>query len=114
MPGLPITLLGPELTSLPTVGFASREGMYSFGNLQAGPYVINVDVETVIETDPMTNDSATVEDMLAHLGYKYTGPSLITVSVAAAEEKHGQQPPLRDHHADDLRRRGDGLRHRDR
>ena len=78
MPGLPITLLGPELTSPPAVGFASREGMYSFpGNLQAGAYVINVDVETVIETDPMTNDSATVEEMLTDLGYEYTGPGLI-------------------------------------
>ena len=83
MPGLPITLLGPELTSPPTAGFASREGMYSFGNLRAGAYVINVDVETVIDAET----EATVEDMLAHLGYEYTGPSLILVNVEAAEEK---------------------------
>ena len=95
MPGLPITLLGPELTSPPTDGFASREGMYSFGNLQAGTYVINVDVETKIETDPMTNDSATVEDLLAGLGYEYTGPSLILVSVAAAEEKTDVNLPFK-------------------
>ena len=95
MPGLPITLLGPELTSPPTDGFASREGMYSFGNLQAGTYVVNVDVETKIETDPMTNDSATVEDLLAGLGYEYTGPSLILVSVAAAEEKTDVNLPFK-------------------
>ena len=87
MPGLPITLLGPELTSPATAGFASREGMYEFPGLQVGTYVINVDVETKIETDPMTNDSATVEELLADLGYKYTGRSLIPVSVEAAEEK---------------------------
>ena len=95
MPGLPITLLGPELTSPPTDGFASREGMYSFPGLQAGTYVINVDVETKIETDPMTNDSATVEDLLAGLGYEYTGPSLILVSVAAAEEKTDVNLPFK-------------------
>ena len=96
MPGLPITLLGPELTSLPTAGFASREGMYEFPGLQAGTYVINVDVETKIETDPMTNDSATVEDLLAGLGYEYTGPSLILVSgLAAAEEKTDVNLPFK-------------------
>ena len=90
MPGLPITLLGPELTSPPTVGFASREGMYSFGNLQAGTYVINVDVETVI------NEAGhTVEGLLARLGYEYTGRSLILVSVAAAEENKDNNLPFK-------------------
>ena len=91
MPGLPITLLGPELTSAPQFRFASRDGMYSFGDLRAGTYVINVDVETV--TDAETE--ATVEDMLASLGYEYTGPSLATVSVAAAEEKTDENLPFK-------------------
>ena len=91
MPGLPITLLGPELTSPPTAGFASREGMYSFGNLRAGTYVVNVDVETVIDAET----EATVEDLLARLGYEYTGPSLILVSVAAAEEKTDVNLPFK-------------------
>ena len=95
MPGLPITLLGPELTSPPTVGFASREGMYEFPGLRAGAYVINVDVETKIETDPMTNDSATVEEILAGLGYEYTGPSLTQVSVEAAKEKTDVNLPFK-------------------
>ena len=95
MPGLPITLLGPELTSPPTVGFASREGMYEFPGLRAGAYVINVNVETKIETDPMTNDSATVEEMLADLGYKYTGRSIVPVSVAAAEESTDNNLPFK-------------------
>ena len=82
MTGLPLTLLGPELTSPPTAGFASREGMYEFPGLQAGTYVINV-------------DEATVEDMLAGLGYEYTGPSLILVSVAAAEEKTDVNLPFK-------------------
>ena len=91
MTGLPLTLLGPELTSPPTAGFASREGMYSFGNLRAGTYVINVDVETVIDAET----EATVEDLLARLGYEYTGPSLILVSVAAAEEKTDVNLPFK-------------------
>ena len=91
MPGLPITLLGPELTSPPTAGFASREGMYEFPGLQAGTYVINVDVETVIDAET----EATVEDMLARLGYEYTGPSLTLVSVAAAEEKTDVNLPFK-------------------
>ena len=82
MPGLPITLLGPELTSPPTAGFASREGMYEFPGLQAGTYVINVDVETV-------------EDLLAGLGYEYTGRSLILVSVVAAQEKTDVNLPFK-------------------
>ena len=91
MPGLPITLLGPELTSPPQFRFAGRDGMYSFGDLRAGTYVINVDVETV--TDAETE--ATVEDMLASLGYEYTGPSLATVTVAAAEESDDNNLPFK-------------------
>ena len=90
MPGLPITLLGPELTSPPTVGFASRDGMYSFGNLRAGAYVLNVDVETVINAA-----GHTVEGMLASLGYEYTGPSLIQVSVDAEEKKTDVNLPFK-------------------
>ena len=90
MPGLPITLLGPELTSTPQFRFASRDGMYSFGDLRAGTYVINVDVETVI------NEAGhTVEGLLAHLGYEYTGPSLARVSVAAAEESDDNNLPFK-------------------
>ena len=92
MPGLPITLLGPELTSAPQFRFASRDGMYSFGDLRAGTYVINVDVETVI-SDAETE--ATVEGLLAVLGYEYTGPSLATVSVAAAEESDDNNLPFK-------------------
>ena len=91
MPGLPITLLGPELTSAPQFRFASRDGMYSFGDLRAGTYVINVDVETVIDAET----EATVKDMLARLGYEYTGPSLATVSVAAAEESDDNNLPFK-------------------
>ena len=90
MLGLPITLLGPELTSAPQFRFASRDGMYSFGDLRAGTYVINVDVETVIDAET----EATVEGLLAGLGYEYTGPSLIQVSVAAAEESADNNLPF--------------------
>ena len=90
MPGLPITLLGPELTSAPQFRFASRDGMYSFGDLRAGTYVINVDVETVI-----SEAGHTVEGLLAVLGYEYTGPSLATVTVAAAEESDDNNLPFK-------------------
>ena len=104
MPGLPITLLGPELTSPPTAGFASRKGMYSFGNLQAGSYVINVDVETRSTRGPEPRSKA----CSPCLGYEYTGPSLIDGQRGSGRGEDGRQPPLQDHPADDQRRRGDG------
>ena len=95
MTGLPLTLLGPELTSVPTTILANADGTYEFPGLQAGPYVINVDVDQVIEIDPMTNDSATVEDLLAGLGYEYTGPSLMPVDLDAAEEDLDNNLPFK-------------------
>ena len=95
MTGLPLTLLGPELTSVPTTILANADGTYEFSGLQAGPYVINVDVDQVIEIDPMTNDSATVEDLLAGLGYEYTGPSLMPVDLDAAEEDLDNNLPFK-------------------
>ena len=82
-PGLPITLLGPELGD-ETLGFASREGMYMFDGLRAGAYVLSIDVETEIPLP--SGDTTTVEAVLAMLGYKYTGKALYNVTVAAAEE----------------------------
>ena len=82
MTGLPLTLLGPELTSVPTTIFANADGTYEFPGLQAGTYVINVDVDQVIDAET----KATVEDLLAGLGYEYTGPSLVQVDLDAAEE----------------------------
>ncbi len=84
VPGLPITLLGPELTSEPQLGFASREGMYEFDGLRAGTYVVSVDVETKVPLP--SGDTTTVEGILAHLGYEYTGDNLYNVTVAAAGE----------------------------
>ncbi len=84
VPGLPITLLGPELTSDPQLGFASREGMYEFGGLRAGTYVVSVDVEMKVPLP--SGDTTTVEGILAHLGYEYTGDNLYNVTVAAAGE----------------------------
>ena len=82
-PGLPITLLGPELGN-ETPGFASRQGMYSFDGLRAGSYVLSIDVETEIPLP--TGDTTTVEAVLTMLGYEYTGEPLYNVTVAAAEE----------------------------
>ena len=82
MPGLPLTLLGPELTSVPTTIFANADGTYEFPGLQAGTYVINIDVDQVINAETR----ATVEDLLAHLGYEYTGRRLMQVDVDAGEE----------------------------
>ncbi len=93
VPGLPLTLLGPELTSPHTLGFASREGMYSFDNLRAGTYALSVDVETKVPLP--SGDTTTVEDILAHLGYEYTGQSLYNVTVAAAEESDDNDLPFK-------------------
>ena len=90
MPGLPITLLGPELGDA-TPGMAGRDGMYEFPGLRAGDYVLNVDVETVIDADT----DATVADLLAGLGYEYTGASLIQISVAAAEDSDDNHLPFK-------------------
>ena len=90
MPGLPITLLGPELGDA-TPGMAGRDGMYEFPGLRAGDYVLNVDVETVIDADT----EATVADLLAGLGYEYTGASLIQISVAAAEDSDDNHLPFK-------------------
>ena len=91
MTGLPLTLLGPELTSVPTTILANADGTYEFPGLQAGPYVINVDVDQVIDAET----KATVEDLLAQLGYEYTGPSLMPVDLDAAEEDLDNNLPFK-------------------
>ncbi|MDE2794489.1 MAG: carboxypeptidase regulatory-like domain-containing protein [Gemmatimonadota bacterium] len=91
--GLPLTLLGPELTSEPTNIMATADGMYEFTGLRAGSYVVNVDVDRYIPNKDFT-DSTTVEDLLAGAGYEYTGPSLMNVSVAAAEASMDNNLPF--------------------
>ena len=91
MTGLPLTLLGPELTSVPTTISANADGMYEFPGLQAGTYVISVDVDQVIDAET----KATVEDLLATLGYEYTGPGLVQVAVKAAEENEDNNLPFK-------------------
>ena len=91
LPGFPITLLGPDLLSPPTPGFASLDGMYVFEGLRAGAYVVSIDVE--MEIDTLTG--TTVKDVFAHLGYEYTGPGLIQVGVAAAEESDANNLPFK-------------------
>ncbi len=93
LPGLPITLLGPELGDV-TQGSASREGMYAFDSLRAGAYVLNIDVEMEVTLPPPIGE-VTIADLLAHYGYEYTGPSLITVTVAAAEESDANNLPFK-------------------
>ena len=89
MSGLPVTLLGPDFTSAPQTGFASREGMYEFDSLQAGSYVISISVDAEMDAA-----GTTVEDLLAGLGYKYTGPGLIQVALEAAEEDTDNNLPF--------------------
>ena len=67
--------------------------MYAFTGLRAGNYVINVDVDRYIPNKDFT-DSTKVKDLLALAGYEYTGPSLMNVSVAAAEESDGNNLPF--------------------
>ncbi len=86
----PVTLLGPDLGDI-THGTANADGTYEFAGLRAGAYVLNIDVEMEVDAAAGT----TVKDVLADLGYEYTGPTLIQVSVAAAEENTDNNLPFK-------------------